>query len=135
MAFVPFQSSIYAGRNRLTGAVRFLRIKGHHGRLTIAADLFAAMGQPARIAFMVGTGEDAGRVKLVPAAEGYVTLKRSRESTATSVTLPAGIGAKAPRRSTFVRHELTPDGLIVDLSPSLADTRPAPVAALLRVVS
>lgn len=131
MPFIPYDKHAKAGHRRMTGAVRILRIKGAHGRLSIAADLFDAIGKPERMGFMVGTGEDAGRVKLVPAAEGYVTLKRTRDSAATAVTLPAGIGAHAPRRSTAVAHQLTDDGLIVDLRPFMA--RP-PIAAAARTV-
>lgn len=134
MPFVPFRPSIHAGSRRLRGAVRIVRIKGYHGRLSIAADLFEALGKPTHFRFMIGTGPDAGRVMLVPAPDGYVVIKRAPSCTAMAVTIPAGIGAKAPPRTTVVAHELTTDGLIVDLSPFIARGPAAAAAPFLRAV-
>lgn len=73
-----------------------------------------------RIKVLVGSGEDYGRVRLVPTEnnDGYAVFAGGRKAAARMVVVSARrLGLAGPVKSTDLPYEITDAGLIVDIRP------------------
>lgn len=84
-------------------------------RVTVDRDLFAKLGEPKFVKVMTGEGDHAGMVAIVPIktklANAY-TMNQTNRSISLS---PKKLGVKYKGGSLRVPHELTEDGLVIDL--------------------
>ena len=86
--------------------------------ITLSKDIFEKLKSPAAIKVMIGSGENSGFIALIPkeiAVNGcYTVLKNHRKF----AILATKIGlVKGTRPTVHVPHEITEDGLILDLRP------------------
>lgn len=112
------------GRQAIVNRVRLMRCHGNGATLLIARDLAEAAGLTECVALSVGTGADAGRLMISPSPAGY-KLRRPAKGSAPHVQLPMRLMGERPAMAMTVRHELTPDGLIVNLGRYLKSDQPA----------
>jgi len=130
MAFtsVPKNSSS-GGRAALRNKVRIGRgsAKNRVIPMSMAPDVAAAAGISvgSNVSIMVGSGTDAGLVLASPAATGFKVMGSKSKGTSLRVSLPRRIFRDTPKVAMTVRHEVTPDGLVVHLGRLIAGEQPA----------
>lgn len=118
MAFTHIPKMNPGGRHALVNRVRLMRCHGNGVTILIARDLAEAAGLADCVSLSVGTGDDAGRLMISPAANGY-KLRRPANKSAPHVTLPMRLLGERPAKPMTVPHELTTAGLIVNIGKFL----------------
>lgn len=84
--------------------------------LLISSDVAAASGIAAYASIMLGAGDDAGRLLISPAASGFKVATGSKVKNASPrINLPKRLFREVPSVPMTVRHEVTPDGLVLHL--------------------
>lgn len=132
MAFttVPKSSSI-GGRAPLRNKVRIGRgsAKNNSVPMFLASDVAAATGIDTSVSIMVGTGDDTGLLLVSPSPSGFKVGRNKAKSATRTISLPKRLFREVPAVAMTVRHEITPDGLVVHLGRLLVGTS-EPVASL-----
>lgn len=88
----------------------------------LSSDIHAKMGSPSFCRVMVGTGEHFGRIAVLPSGmKTDDTRKFTYQPNGKSPTFTVGakrIGvSKGARKTVHLPHEITEDGLIIDIRP------------------
>ena len=88
----------------------------------VSEDLHRKMGAPSFVSVLVGDGEHTGRIAIIPKhmkTDKTVRAAAPKNSSAVNILVSAGrVGVSKARRGTVtLSHDITDDGLIVDIRP------------------
>lgn len=130
MAFqeISKQGSSYGGRGNLRAASISASVNANGTvRIALSEDLASALGEPQAVRILLGDGEHAGRIALIPCAKekrsGFSLFKKkgSRQSFVQAGARLIGV-PKAAKSSVDLPYELTATGIIIDVRPLCAAT-------------
>lgn len=122
MAFHEIERGSWKTREALKDTVGVWVSAQGVASITISGDLYKKIGSPAFVKVMLGSGEHSGFVALIPRnmpAGAYKVTKTSAGSAQMKLSITASrLGLLRDKRPTMhLPHEITEDGLIVDLRP------------------
>lgn len=122
MAFHDLPKSKTGGRTKLSNTVTAAIYIAGNVIIRISEDLHRKMGSPAFASVLLGDGEHAGRIAIVPKVmKTTKTVRVAKQKGGASVDLCVGAGRigvnGAKRRAITLSHDITDDGLIVDIRP------------------
>ncbi len=118
MAFHEVEKGAFSfGLKKLVDVISFSS-NGATGQFTLSSDIFEKLGKPLAAKVMIVSGEHSCFIAILPKAVAvngcYSIHKRERKF---SISL-ARIGLiKGKRSAVRVPHEITEDGLIIDIRP------------------
>lgn len=136
MAFHELEKG--SGRRAATNRVVISWIKRSSAQIRISGDLHKRIGSPSFVKIMLGGGEDAGFVAVIPQASpcdnSYAMFGARKQRMFTLSLNKVGIQRRA-RETVTVPHEITQDGLVLDLRSVAAPTAPALRADPMKIVA
>lgn len=115
MAFTEVTKGVFASK---PAAVNSVRVYGRPScvKIVISSDILAKLGEPMFFRAAVGSGKHAGFIALIPArAKSGNTYKVNPRMGCIGIS-PKAIGiARSTFKTTAVPHEITDDGLVLDI--------------------
>lgn len=118
MAFHQVEKGAFAfGLEKLIDTVS-VRVSGPTAHISVSKDIYEKLKSPAAIKVMIGSGENSGFIALIPkeiAVNGCYALHKKERKLAISAS-KIGV-VKGTRPTVHVSHEITEDGLIIDIRP------------------
>lgn len=123
MAFEDLPARKNFGRDKLVNTVKAATTKNGGVNFRVSRDIVEKMGSPSFVRVLVGTGQHAGKIAVIPrhmkSDQSVIFRPGNPNSQAFMFTVGSTrLGIATANRSTItLSHEITDDGLVVDVRP------------------
>lgn len=124
MAFTEITKGKFAGKEQAVDSVR-VYVRGKLNKVIISRDILKTLGNPIFFRVAVGSGKHAGFVALIPTRAKSPNAYRVHDKLGCIGFMSSEVGPLSEGRTTKVPHEITDDGLVIDVRGLMASSKAA----------